>query len=50
MHAYLVFLTNYRRAVFTQQYCTALYGIFTDVCAAFEAQRVHTYPNIRHKL
>ncbi|MGC2462033.1 MAG: IS200/IS605 family transposase [Steroidobacteraceae bacterium] len=38
--AFLVFVSRYRRAVFTQQLLHALRGLFTGVGAHFEAQLV----------
>ena len=38
MHVHLVFVTKYRRKVFTQQILEELRVIFTDVCTDFEAR------------
>lgn len=40
MHVHLVFVTKYRRNVFTRQILDELSVIFTSVCADFEAQLV----------
>ena len=40
MHVHLVFLTKYRRDVFTKNILDDLRGIFASVCADFEAQLV----------
>ena len=37
MHVHLVFVTKYRRHVFTKQVLNAVRVIFTDVCIDFEA-------------
>jgi len=37
MHVHLVFVTKYRRKVFTKQVLEELRGIFTNVCVDFEA-------------
>lgn len=37
MHVHLVFVTKYRRKVFTKQVLNELSVIFNDVCADFEA-------------
>ncbi len=37
MHVHLVFVTKYRRKVFTQQVMRELKLIFTSVCKDFEA-------------
>ena len=39
MHVHLVFVTKYRRAVFTKAILDELRGIFTSVCIDFEARR-----------
>ena len=38
MHVHLVFVTRYRREVFTQEILDDLHGIFASVCADFEAE------------
>jgi len=40
MHVHLVFVTKYRRKVFTKQILALLRTIFTDVCKDFEAELV----------
>jgi len=40
MHLHLVFVTKYRREVFTQEMLDHLRSIFTSVCSDFEAQLV----------
>jgi len=40
MHDNLVFVTKYRRDVFTKEILDDLCGTFTSVCADFEAERV----------
>ena len=40
MHVHLVFVTKYRRGVFTNQILDDMRGIFADVCKDFEAQLV----------
>jgi len=40
MHVHLVFLTKYRREVFTAEILEELRGIFAGVCLDFEAQLV----------
>jgi putative transposase len=40
MYAHLVFVTQYRREVFTQEILNALQGIFSGVCNDFEAELV----------
>ena len=40
MHVHLVFVTKYRRAVFTKEILGDLHGIFASVCADFEAELV----------
>ena len=40
MHVHLVFVTKYRREVFTKANLDDLRGIFTNVCADFDAERV----------
>lgn len=40
MHVHLVFVTKYRRQVFTKQILAELRTIFTDVCTDFEASLV----------
>ena len=40
MHVHLVFVTKYRREVFTKAILDDLRGIFTRVCADFEAELV----------
>ena len=62
MHVHLVFVTKYRRDVFTKAILNDLQEIFASVCADFEAElvafdgeddHVHllvNYPNIKKKL
>ena len=40
MHVHLVFVTKYRRKVFTQEIVKDLRNIFSSVCADFEAELV----------
>jgi putative transposase len=40
MHAHLVFVTKYRRGVFTRRVLDDLRTIFSSVCADFEAELV----------
>ena len=40
MHVHLVFVTKYRRGVFTAEIIDDLRGIFTEVCRDFEAELV----------
>lgn len=40
LHVHLVFVTKYRRGVFTQVVINDLRNIFTQVCADFEAELV----------
>ena len=40
MHVHLVFVTRYRRDVFTQEMLADLKAIFASVCADFEAELV----------
>lgn len=40
MHVHLVFVTKYRREVFTREILDELRGIFAGVCLDFEAQLV----------
>lgn len=40
MHVHLVFVTKYRRQVFTKQILEEIRTIFTDVCTDFEASLV----------
>ena len=40
MHVHLVFVTKYRRGVFTAEIIDDLRGIFADVCTDFEAELV----------
>lgn len=40
IHVHLVFVTKYRRGVFTKEILNDLRPIFTSVCADFEAQLV----------
>ena len=40
MHVHLVFVTKYRREVFTKNILDDLRGIFASVCADFEAELV----------
>lgn len=40
MHVHLVFVTKYRRGVFTKEILDDLKPIFTSVCADFEAELV----------
>ena len=40
MHVHLVFVTKYRRGVFTKEILDDMRGVFASVCADFEAKRV----------
>jgi putative transposase len=40
MHVHLVFVTKYRRDVFTKQILDDMRGIFSEVCKDFEAELV----------
>jgi putative transposase len=40
MHVHLVFVTKYRRGVFTKQILDDLKDIFSDVCGDFESELV----------
>jgi len=40
MHVHLVFVTKYRRGVFTNQILDDMRGIFAQVCKDFEAELV----------
>lgn len=40
MHVHLVFVTKYRRKVFTQHVLSELRSIFTHICSDFEARLV----------
>lgn len=40
MHVHLVFVTKYRRKVFTEQILNELRAIFTNTCTDFEARLV----------
>jgi putative transposase len=40
MHVHGVFVKKYRRGLLTAQILRALRSVFTDVCSAFESQRV----------
>jgi putative transposase len=40
MHVHLVFVTKYRRGVFTQPILDDLQAIFSSVCADFEAELI----------
>ena len=40
LHVHLVFVTKYRRKVFTQTVLSAMRGIFEDVCRNFDADLV----------
>src|SRR5271157_3027950 len=40
MHVHLVFVTKYRRGVFTKEVLDDLWGIFAGVCNDFEAELV----------
>lgn len=40
MHDHLVFVTKYRRGVFTKEILDALQGVFVSVCTDFEAEFV----------
>ena len=40
LHVHLVFVTKYRRKVFTQGILDAMRGIFEDVCRDFQAELV----------
>lgn len=37
MHVHLVFVTKYRRKVFTKQILAKLHSVFKDICTDFEA-------------
>ena len=62
MHVHLVFVTKYRRDVFTKAILNDLQEIFASVCADFEAELVEfdgeddhvhllvNYPNIKKEL
>jgi putative transposase len=40
MHVHLVFVTKYRRKVFTKQILVELRSIFIDICSNFEAELI----------
>ena len=40
LHVHLVFVTKYRRGVFTKAVLNELRAIFSEVCTDFEAERV----------
>lgn len=40
MHVHLVFITKYRRKVFTKKILTDLEQIFSDVCSDFESELI----------
>jgi putative transposase len=40
LHVHLVFVTKYRRGVFTKEVLEDLRAVFASVCADFEAERV----------
>ena len=40
MHVHLVFVTKYRRGVFTKEILDDMRGVFASVCADFEAELV----------
>ena len=40
MHVHLVFLTKYRRGVFTKEILDDLHSIFASVCTDFDAELV----------
>lgn len=40
LHVHLVFVTKYRRGVFTKEVLDDLRGIFTEVCTSFEAELI----------
>jgi putative transposase len=40
MHVHLVFVTKYRRGVFTEEILDDMRGVFASVCADFEAELV----------
>lgn len=40
MHVHLVFVTKYRRAVFTKEILTEMRYIFTSICSDFEARLI----------
>lgn len=40
LHVHLVFVTKYRRSVFTEEVISELHGIFSKVCQDFEATLV----------
>lgn len=48
IHVHLVFVTKYRRGVFTKAILDDLRAIFTNVCADFEAELVEFYGEDDH--
>lgn len=48
MHAILVFVTKYRRGVFTKAILDDLQEIFASVCADFEAELVEFDGEVDH--
>lgn len=40
LHAHLVFVTKYRKKIFTRPILDAMQGIFSSVCADFEAELI----------
>lgn len=40
MHAHLVFVTKYRKAVFTKIHLTSMHSIFSKICDDFESKLV----------
>ena len=55
MHVHLVFVTKYRRGVFTKNILQDLRAVFTQVCADFESQLVefdgeddHVHPLVNY--
>ena len=48
MHVHLVFVTKYRRGVFTKEVLNYLREIFTNVCIDFEAELVEFDGNDNH--
>lgn len=55
LHVHLVFITKYRRKVFTTEILNDLHSIFSNICCNFEAElsefnRKKNYPHVRQKL
>ena len=40
MHSHLVFVTKYRKAVFTKIHLTSMHSIFSKICDDFESKLV----------